>query len=117
MRFLFIIYSIFCKSFCNCLINYIIKMIYFLRNISKWKKRRRLYLILRFGILTLFSYLTYFDQKIEFFIFNSVFLNKNIRYIIHPVEQCSNENLKTLFRRMIFYLNVFFVSHIFCLKN
>ena len=65
--------SIFCIDFCTFLINYIIKIIYFFPNISIKKNDRRLYLSKRFCILTLISYLTYFGQKIEFLIFNSVF--------------------------------------------
>ena len=56
----------------NFLINYMIKIIYFLPDISIRKNNRRLYLIERFFISTLVSYLIYFGYKMEFFIFNNV---------------------------------------------
>ena len=51
--------SIFCIHFSNFLINYMIKIIYFLLNISKRKNNRRLYLRKRFCRTKLISYLTY----------------------------------------------------------
>ena len=72
--------SIFCKHFCNFLINYMIKIIYILSNILKRNKNRRLYWSKGFCISTLFLHLTYFLYKIEFLILNSVFWNQNIKY-------------------------------------
>ena len=104
--------SIFCIHFRNFLINYMIKIIYFLPNTSKRKNNRRLYLRKRVYKTTLISCLTYFGEKNWIF---SIFRIKT--WNIHPVKKCLNENLETSFRQIIFHIKVFFISHIFCLKN
>ena len=55
--------SIFCIYFSNFLINYMIKIISFLPNLSKRKNNRRLYLRKRLWTTTLTAYLTYFGEK------------------------------------------------------
>ena len=60
--------SIFCIHFSNFLINYMVKIIYFLPNLSKRKNTRRVYLRKRFCRTTLISYLTYFGEKNRIFL-------------------------------------------------
>ena len=49
---------------------------------SKRKKIRRLFLRERFFILMLILYLTYFGWKMEFLIFNNVFLKPKLKIYI-----------------------------------
>ena len=62
--------SIYSIHFYNLLMYYMIKIIYFLRNILMRKNNHRLYLSKWFCISTLILYLTYFGWKMEFLIFN-----------------------------------------------
>ena len=73
--------SIFCIHFSNFIINYMIKIIYFLSNLSKKKNNRELYLRKRFCGTTLISYLTFFRWKKSYF-FN--IKNQNIKYTSCP---------------------------------
>ena len=62
-----------------------IKIINFLPHVSMRENNRRLYLNKVFCILTLILYLTRFDQKMEFLIFNSIFKIKTLN--IHLVKK------------------------------
>ena len=101
--------SIFCMHFCNFLINYMIKIIYFLPNLSKRKNNLRLYLRKRFSRTTLISYLTYFGEKMEFF---QYLKSKHKIYILSrnfSIRMCRPHLGKWFFIRTFFMYLIYFV--------